>query len=297
MKTATFFTSIFLVILFTSSILFAQNDAKKIVKSLKQDFSFIPTGNAFVEDIEVSVQSFYMQNGEITNRQYQVFLNELKATGQLEKLKIAQIDTNKWVTALGSMEAYKQYYHIHPAYLDYPVVNVSHAAAKLYCEWLNQNMGSVNELPGVYKFRLPERAEYIRAARGDDPTVNYSWKNNWLRNSEGQIMCNFLQFGSENIHKDEVTNNFEIVLMDLDMGAISGNADVVALSESYWPNQFGIYNLNGNVAEMIAEDGIAVGGSWQNTGYDVRIESKSNYSGPNPMTGFRVVMTFVPTVK
>ena len=78
MKTATFFTFILLVTFCTFSVLFAQNDAKKIVKSLKDDFSFIPTGKAFVEGKEVTVQSFYMQNGEITNRQYLVFLNSLK---------------------------------------------------------------------------------------------------------------------------------------------------------------------------------------------------------------------------
>ncbi len=89
MKTATFFTFILLVTFCTCSVLFAQNDAKKIVKSLKDDFSFIPTGKAFVEGKEVTVQSFYMQNGEITNRQYLVFLNSLKTSGQLEKFKIA----------------------------------------------------------------------------------------------------------------------------------------------------------------------------------------------------------------
>lgn len=297
MKTAAFFNFILFVTFFTRTVLFAQNDAKKIVKSLKQDFSFIPSGSITMDEKVVSVQSFYMQNGEITNRQYLVFLNGLKSSGQLEKLKIAQIDTNQWATSFGSMEAYKQYYHSHPAYLDYPVVNVSHEAALLYCDWLNGNMGSVNGLPGVYKFRLPERVEYIRAARGDNPSVNYSWGTNFLRNEDGKIQCNFLQFGSENIQKNEETNKFEVVPMDLDIGSISGSWDIVAPSKSYWPNDFGIYNLNGNVAEMIAEDGIAVGGSWRNTGYDVRIESKSTYAGPNPMTGFRVVMTFVPEVK
>ena len=85
--------------------------------------------------------------------------------------------------------------------------------------------------------------------------------------------------------------------LELDYYSETGSVDIVAPSESYWPNEYGIYNLNGNVAEMIAEDGIAVGGSWQNTGYDVRIESKNTYTNPNPLTGFRVVMTFIPTEK
>ncbi len=293
MKTATFFTFILLVTFCTCSVLFAQNDAKKIVKSLKDDFSFIPSGKAFVEGKEVTVQSFYMQNGEITNRQYLVFLNSLKSSGQLEKFKIAQIDTNQWSTLFVSSDSYARYYHSHPAYFDYPVVNVSHAGALLYCEWLNENMGTVNGLPGVYKFRLPERAEYIRAARGDNPSVNYSWGTNWLRSEEGQIQCNFKNLGSENIHQEGKYAEFEIID---DLSELSSD-DLLAPSKSYWPNDYGIYNLNGNVAEMISEDGIALGGSYQNTGYDVRIESKSTYSNPNPITGFRVVMTFIPSEK
>ena len=297
MKTATFFTFILFITVSSNTVLFAQNDAKKIVKSLKEDFSFVPSGSITIDEKIVSVQSFYMQNGEITNRQYLVFFNSLKSTGQLEKLKIAQIDTNQWARPDGFNTAYAKYYHSHPAYLDYPVVNVSHAGALLYCEWLNENMGTVNDLLGVYKFRLPERSEYIRAARGDNPTINYSWGTNFLRNEEGQIQCNFLQFGSENIHKNEETNKFEVVKLEMDFYGVTGSVDVVAPSESYWPNEYGIYNLNGNVAEMIAEDGVAVGGSWQNTGYDVRIESKCAYTNPNPTTGFRVVMTFIPSEK
>ncbi|MEI8201577.1 MAG: hypothetical protein WCH34_01100 [Bacteroidota bacterium] len=55
----------------------------------------------------------------------------------------------------------------------------------------------------------------------------------------------------------------------------------------------GIYNMCGNVAEMVAEKGIAVGGSWKDTGYDVRIESTINYSEPSPSIGFRPVRTFI----
>ena len=49
----------------------------------------------------------------------------------------------------------------------------------------------------------------------------------------------------------------------------------------------------GNVAEMISEKGIALGGSWKDTGYDVRIESTANYTEPSPTVGFRPMMTFI----
>jgi formylglycine-generating enzyme required for sulfatase activity len=71
-------------------------------------------------------------------------------------------------------------------------------------------------------------------------------------------------------------------------------SDVTAPVKSYWPNAFGVYNLNGNVAEMIAEKGIALGGSWRDTGYDVRSSSETTYKEPSPSIGFRMVLTVEP---
>ena len=51
---------------------------------------------------------------------------------------------------------------------------------------------------------------------------------------------------------------------------------------AYGPHRFGLYNMNGNVAEMVADRDIVVGGSWKNTGYDVRNESCLLYTSPSP---------------
>ncbi len=45
----------------------------------------------------------------------------------------------------------------------------------------------------------------------------------------------------------------------------------------------------GNVAEMIDSNGIAMGGSWNSTGYDVQVTSEFIYDAPNPFVGFRPV--------
>ena len=51
---------------------------------------------------------------------------------------------------------------------------------------------------------------------------------------------------------------------------------------SHHPNGFGLFNMSGNVAEMVAERGIAYGGSYLDPGYDIRIDSEKPYDGPSP---------------
>ncbi len=56
-----------------------------------------------------------------------------------------------------------------------------------------------------------------------------------------------------------------------------------------------VYNMNGNVAEMIADKNVVAGGSWNDPGYDVRNESTTPYVGAARNIGFRMVATVVPT--
>ena len=48
--------------------------------------------------------------------------------------------------------------------------------------------------------------------------------------------------------------------------------------------------MNGNVSEMVVDQDIVVGGSWKNTGYDVRNESVRPFGSTAVDVGFRTVM-------
>lgn len=58
----------------------------------------------------------------------------------------------------------------------------------------------------------------------------------------------------------------------------------------YDKNAFGLYNVCGNVAEMIDVEGIAMGGGWEDTGYNVRVESEIKFEKSSKNIGFRPVM-------
>ena len=65
---------------------------------------------------------------------------------------------------------------------------------------------------------------------------------------------------------------------------------------TYYPNDYGLFNMSGNVAEMLSEPGQTKGGSWRSSGYYIQIEVEDEYAGwekPNPMIGFRYFMEVI----
>ena len=112
----------------------------------------------------------------------------------------------------------------------------------------------------------------------------------WMGENREGIQGNFKLLNYENIHLNPVTLKYEIVETEL---STARNNDITAPVNSYWPNEFGIYNMSGNVAEMLFEKGFAIGGSYKDSGYDVRVESIQSYQGAAPFIGFRPIMTVI----
>ena len=267
--------------------------AKLAIKTIENFCVYVPSGQTLIENDTVSVQSFYISQGEVTNFQYAEFLYDLKRKGEFEKLKIAQLDTNNWTTELKwGNEKYTEHYYKHPAYRDYPVVNVSKEGAELYCQWLTEKYDSISGGELKLKFRIPTHTEWLRAANGSRMKSSYSWGGPYLRNAKGQVLANFVRFGAENITRNEETEIYEVTTKNIGYN-FDDDADVTAPSISYWPNEFGIYNLNGNVSEMVADKAIVVGGDWRSPGYDIRNESFRAYKGSSVTVGFRVIATYV----
>jgi len=272
-------------------------ELKTVSKELGEGFVYVPAGSTSIDGRTVPVIAFFMNRGEVTNAEYRAFLSYLKTNNETEKLKIAMIDSARWSYNQNYGNPYEKMYGWHPAYSNYPVVNISYEAAQLYCEYLTKayNEKAAKSHSGItYNFRIPERAEFLRAAKGDDPNRVYAWDGHYMRNGMGLIQCNHTQIGNEDVHYNSETKQYEIIIdskqSETDQ-AQNYHADITAPSISFWPNQFGIYNLNGNVSEMISEKGKAVGGDWMSPGYDVRNESIKTVEGPAPTTGFRVVMS------
>lgn len=122
-------------------------------------------------------------------------------------------------------------YFAHPSFGEYPVVGVNWKQANAFCHWRTHYLNSY--LEGHKKapesdFRLPSEAEWEYAARGGRTQSMFPWGNYYLRNKKGCLLANFKP-GRGNYPED---GGFYTVRAD-----------------SYWPNDFGLYNMAGNVSE------------------------------------------------
>ncbi|HMG83495.1 MAG TPA: SUMF1/EgtB/PvdO family nonheme iron enzyme [Ferruginibacter sp.] len=142
-------------------------------------------------------------------------------------------DTLCWVRdfSYSYNEPMSKKYFAHPAFGNYPVVGINWKQATAFCEWrtqyLNAFLASKKRNPES-DFRLPTEAEWEYAARGGRSQAPYPWGGPYLRNKKGCLLANFKP-GRGNYPED---GGFYTVRAD-----------------AYWPNDFGLYNMAGNVAE------------------------------------------------
>jgi len=220
----------------------------------------------------------WIMNTEVTNAGYKLFLQDLKDAGKEEEYEFFYPDTLGWNRGTMMLEPYVVYYFSHHSFSNYPVVNITHEAAYDFCMWLNEAYSKLKEKPfGNVFFMLPTREEWMLAARGGKNDGRpYPWKGEKLRNSKNQKLANYRDEG----------NNGDNTLSS----GMNEKAWITAPVNSFFANEIGLYCMSGNVAEMVAEKGIAVGGSYMDAGQNIRIDSKREFIGTWADIGFRVIM-------
>ncbi|OUR91467.1 gliding motility lipoprotein GldJ [Flavobacteriales bacterium 34_180_T64] len=268
------------------------------------------------------VQSFYMDETEVTNMMYLEYLDWIKRIYPPEDPNFKLIyegalpDTLVWRNRLGYAEMMTENYLRHPGYAEYPVVGVSWIQAVEFANWRSDRVaemglqqegylkrdshltdasadsnfnidtyinapsqsfgGNEEVLTGgkrkaqtdidgneinVYasretgaiqlKYRLPSEVEWEYAALGMSDLRSYNvyrgrkkypWDGQYTRSGKrktrGDQMANFKQSKG-------------------DYGGIAGwsddGADITAQVMSYEPNDYGLYDMAGNVAEWVAD--------------------------------------------
>lgn len=227
---------------------------------------------------------------ELTNLQYKEFLWHIKKDLGDSVHRIMIPDTNCWNKNLSYSSPYIHYYLQDSKYNEFPLVGISHNQAKAYCEWLTRILNQVyqdDEKHPVYELvvRLPNEEEWENAAKAGNPSAIFPWEGTKLRNQEkkyeSNLMANFLR-GKNQVNS--TTDNINKIM------------DVIAPAKSYWPNDFGLYCMSGNVAEMIDKPRRTKGGSWGSNPLFIKINSKDEFKGwekPSPKIGFRYFIEII----
>ncbi|MBL4715830.1 MAG: SUMF1/EgtB/PvdO family nonheme iron enzyme [Bacteroidia bacterium] len=232
-------------------------------------------------------ENLYVSQSELSNSEYELFLMDLLKQKEFEKLNMAQIHPVNWREFLSDEDKNQPdeiiFVHGKPDKEFHPVQNITHEAAIMYCEWLTKVYNSFDDKKKDFKkikFRLPTEEEWELAAKGGEMKGKYPWHV-----GSKKIEYNYdLPYNSKGCY----LANFSTTE---DPGTDGGFFTVPVTS--YWPNDYGLYNVIGNVSEMIDETGKAKGGSWDVIPEESLIKSVQDYKDHDPRVGFRVFMEII----
>lgn len=296
-----------------------QKQKKKMLEALstynKNEYAYLPMGSFIYRNDTISVQAFYMQTTEVTNLQYRTFLVDLLQQGRTEEFLKAKPDQKAWTTRF--IKAYNEpmtnLYFSHPAFDEYPVVNITREAAQLYCVWLSQECNKLlaeKGKPLMNDVRLPVDIEWAYAASNKQNKAKYANGHEFLRDSKGRYEMNFSCAEMSQCHYDS-TQHLYIPYYNITPKSneeklsrfITDGGMFTAYGRAYEPNNYGLYCMAGNVAEMVsvfnlktrkAEQPGTKGGSWYSCDYFLEIDAPEEYpgeTGASPLIGFRPVIT------
>ena len=142
-------------------------------------------------------------------------------------------DTLTWISdfTYAQNDPMAKQYFSHPSYSNYPVVGVNWEQAKAFTDWrtrLNEAFKYSKKIPLRGDYNLPTEAEFEYAARGGRVGTSYPWGGPYIRNAKGCLLANFKP-GRGNYGDDGGTYTVNV--------------------NSYFPNDYGLYNMAGNVSE------------------------------------------------
>jgi formylglycine-generating enzyme required for sulfatase activity len=214
-------------------------------------------------------------------------------------------DTTVWFNDFGYSYNEPMHYNYfwHDAYADYPVVGVSWEQAKAFAHWRtfykNQHQRKQRKnVQLVSDYRLPTEAEWEYAARGGLERAEYPWGGPYTYDDKGCFLANFKPERGD-YAADQILYTAE--------------------AESYWPNDYGLYNMAGNVSEWtdsnyeksandfvsglnpnvegddINNKKVVRGGSWKDTAHFLKVSTRDfEYQNKKrSYIGFRTVQSYL----
>ncbi len=197
-----------------------------------------------------TVGSYYISATEVTNSEWKAFYNEkVEEIGKAKAKAIYYPDTSLWLHEFKYTynRPHAKNYFSKPNFNNFPVVGITWDQARLYCQWKTEKVNQLLRKKGKkssVKFRLPTENEWEFAAM-KKPSEDRTEKRSPYAWPEDKMLSELLQ----------LTNLGQI--FDQNGVPIKSYADDGCLYTcevaSYPPNDYGIYNMAGNVSEWTAD--------------------------------------------
>jgi gliding motility-associated lipoprotein GldK len=211
-------------------------------------------------------------------------------------------DTTVWIRDFNYSynEPMHNDYFSHSAYDNYPVVGVSWKQAKAFCNWRTKYLNDFKKEKGeqtANNFRLPTEAEWEYAARGGIESATYPWGGPYIRDDRACYLANFKPLRGD---------------------YAADNALYTVEADSYSPNDYGLYNMSGNVSEWVNSSynsssyeymssmnpnvnnpdnlrKVIRGGSWKDVSYFLRVSARDYEYADSARSyiGFRTVQNYL----
>ncbi len=238
--------------------------------------------------------AFFGSQTEISNKSYWTFLQSLKDSDSISKFEKHKPKTSNWKNYSDNFyfaDSLAQFYDSLELFGNYPVVNITPEDAYAYVNWLNE---IEPDSTVFYKlFSQNEFLSFFNDSKAYDST--FSWGTNYWKNKSNYDLGNFAEFDQDQIRCSQYEDKISFYNKD-SIGYlfhVNGPRDVYG----YNPNEWGAYNLSGNVAELnlnykkIKDDWYCttIGGSWSSPVYYLRKNTTETYKLPSPFVGFRVM--------
>ena len=211
-------------------------------------------------------------------------------------------DTTVWIKDFNYSynEPMHNDYFSHTAYDDYPVVGVTWGQAKAFANWRTKYLNDYRKQrkkENTNFFRLPSEAEWEYAARGGLEGGTFPWGGPYTKDDRACFLANFKPVRGD-YAADQALYTVE--------------------ADAYEPNDYGLYNMSGNVAEWVNTSfdpasyeymssmspnvnstgnrkKVVRGGSWKDVSYYLQVSTRDyEYAdSARSFIGFRTVQDFL----
>lgn len=278
-----------------------------LIKFNKGLYTKIPAYKTDYAGKAIILDAFTIRNVGITNLEYKTFLADLLAQNRNEDYLKCRVMNENWTRQCYYNLA--DIYFQDAAYNDFPVVNVSYDAAKLFCKWLEEEtrlyMLQNNIKLRPLQVRLPYDEEWVFAAREGYAKIAFEKGYNTIYDEAvglvNKSFTNRVELVKKRVERVDTlyglysTNRYGWSEKDMaDFFEVGLNCYKLAPQDTIYVERMKVLGKIGHVSEMIPQKNSGrlwlSGLSWKNKEEYQKLENEFKTNGSSPFVGFRVVV-------